>query len=267
MAAPYAPTHSREGKGRVTLDDALGEPHRLRKTAKQRALDIVLGVPLHRQRPWLAVPRLGGFDHAIGGPGGGDERRREIADRLVVAAVYARLESRERAMQQRARLDPHGVTGPRIGVIDGAAPFTGQVLVQGPSQCDVQDLDAAADREDREAAGACGCDQTELHRVPRAIGLAELRVRPGAVARGAHVFPSGQHEAVNPIERGACLLGSRIGGTIRGTSPARASARTYALFKATRSRPASVRSGAVTATTRVIGAPARGRRATGTAGC
>src|SRR2546425_662306 len=156
MAAPYAPTHSREGKGRVTLDDALGEPHRLRKTAKQRALDIVLGVPLHRQRPWLAVPRLGGFNHAIGGPGGGDERRREIADRLVVAAVYARLESRERAMQQRARLDPHGVTGPRIGVIDGAAPFTGQVLGQGPSQCDGQDLAAPAEREDRGAAGGDG---------------------------------------------------------------------------------------------------------------
>src|SRR3989449_8897572 len=124
MAAPYAPTRWRGGKGRVTRDDALGEPHRLRKTAKQRALDIVLGVPLHRQRPWLAVPRLGGFDHAIGGPGGGDERRREIADRLVVAAVYARLERRERAMQQRARPDPHRGTGPRIGGVHGAPPVT-----------------------------------------------------------------------------------------------------------------------------------------------
>src|SRR2546430_15426111 len=113
MAAPYAPTHSREGKGRVTLDDALGEPHRLRKTAKQRALDIVLGVPLHRQRPWLAVPRLGGFDHAIGGPGGGDERRREIADRLGVAAVYARLEGRERGGQPRGRPDPPRRAGAR----------------------------------------------------------------------------------------------------------------------------------------------------------
>src|SRR2546429_8737109 len=111
MAAPYAPTHSREGKGRVTLDDALGEPHRLRKTAKQRALDIVLGVPLHRQRPWLAVPRLGGFDHAIGGPGGGDERRREIADRPGGAGGFARPERRERAVEQRARLDPHGGEG------------------------------------------------------------------------------------------------------------------------------------------------------------
>src|SRR5256885_16341132 len=107
MAAPYAPTPSREGKGRVTLDDALGEPHRLRKTAKQRALDIVLGVPLHRQRPWLAVPRLGGLDHAIGGPGGGDERPRRIADRPVGAAVYAPLRSRQRATPQRATPDPH----------------------------------------------------------------------------------------------------------------------------------------------------------------
>src|SRR3989442_12851256 len=155
MAAPYAPTHSREGKGRVTLDDALGEPHRLRETAKQRALDIVLGVPLHRQRPRLAVPRLGGLDHAIGGPGGGDERRREIADRLVVAAVYARLESPERAMQQRARLDPHGVTGPRISVVAGAAPFPGPAPGQGPPQFDAQDLDSRANCGDGEAAGAC----------------------------------------------------------------------------------------------------------------
>src|SRR2546428_9836675 len=130
MAAQYAPTHSREGKGRVTLDDALGEPHRLRKTAKQRALDIVLGVPLHRQRPWLAVPRLGGFDHALGGPGGGDERRREIADRLVAAAVYARLESRRRAMQQLTKLRPHAATGPRIRAVHGSAPFPRQAMGQ-----------------------------------------------------------------------------------------------------------------------------------------
>src|SRR5256885_7448213 len=161
MAAPYAPTHSREGKGRVTLDGALGEPHRLRKTAKQRALDIVLGVPLHRQRPWLAVPRLGGFDHAIGGPGGGDERRREIADRLVVAAVYARLESRERAMQQRARLDPHGVTGPRIGVIDGPRPFPRKVPVQGPPPCHVPVPDSPADREGPAAARSGGTRPTQ----------------------------------------------------------------------------------------------------------
>src|SRR5438093_12467780 len=78
MAAPYAFTHSREGKGMVTSGHSLWLPHRLREPPEQRTLDVVLRMPLHGEHPRLAVRWLGALDHTVGRPGRGarsEERR------------------------------------------------------------------------------------------------------------------------------------------------------------------------------------------------
>src|SRR5881409_4105111 len=102
MAAPYAFTHSREGKGMVTSGHSLWLPHRLREPPEQRTLDVVLRMPLHGEHPRLAVRWLGALDHTVGRPGRGAQRRREVADRLMVAAVHGGLEGGDRAMQERS---------------------------------------------------------------------------------------------------------------------------------------------------------------------
>src|SRR5436309_16114512 len=108
MAAPYAFTHSREGKGMVTSGHSLWLPHRLREPPEQRTLDVVLRMPLHGEHPRLAVRWLGALDHTVGRPGRGAQRRRAVADRLMVAAVDGGLEGRERAMQAGTSRDPQG---------------------------------------------------------------------------------------------------------------------------------------------------------------
>src|SRR5216117_553884 len=137
MAAPYAFTHSREGKGMVTSGHSLRLPHRLREPPEQRTLDVVLRMPLHGEHPRLAVRWLGALDHTVGRPGRGAQRRREVADRLMLAAVHGGLEGGDRAMQEGAGLDPQAVAPPRVGVIDLARSLARQILVERPAERDV----------------------------------------------------------------------------------------------------------------------------------
>src|SRR5437773_12059727 len=103
MAAPYAFTHSREGKGMVTSGHSLRLPNRLREPPEQRTLDVDLRMPLHGEHPRLAVRWLGALDHTVGRPGRGAQRRREVADRPLATAAHCGLERGERAMQGGTR--------------------------------------------------------------------------------------------------------------------------------------------------------------------
>src|SRR2546428_408144 len=134
MAGPYALTHSPEGDGRVTSDHSLWLPHRLREATEQRTLDVILRMPLHGQHPRLAVRRLGALDHAVGRPGRGAQRRREVADRLMVAAVHGGLQGGDGAMQEGAGLDPQALAPPRVGVVELARPLARPGLVEGSAQ-------------------------------------------------------------------------------------------------------------------------------------
>src|SRR2546428_9876318 len=182
MAAPARYPPPPEGNGRVTSDPSLWLPPRLREATEQRTLAVILRMPLHGQHPRLAVRRLGALDHAVGRPGRGAQRRREVADRLMVAAVHGGLQGGDGAMQEGAGLDPQAVARPRVRVIDLARPLARPVLVQRPAERDVEDLDAPANRQDREPAGAGGRDQGELLPVPGDGDLSPLRARGGVVA-------------------------------------------------------------------------------------
>src|SRR6266545_7659205 len=140
-------------------------------------------MPLYSERPRLAaVLRLRALDDSVRRPGGGTEGRRQVADGLVVPAVHRRVTRVDGVVQQRTGLDAQRVARARIGVVDAARALARQVLVQGAAQSDVQDLDPAADGEDRQPPGAGAGDEGELHCVPRRIDFLQLWVRVGAVA-------------------------------------------------------------------------------------
>src|SRR3989442_5631455 len=151
-------------------------------------------MPLDAQSPGGPVHGVDAFDQAVVGPGRGAEGGCEIADRLVVPGIHRRRSRPQRALEQRTGLDREPVPGPGVGVIEGSGPLARQVLVQRAAERDVEDLDAAADREDRQPALARARDQGELDRVALGIDLAELGVRGGAVARGIDVLAARQHE-------------------------------------------------------------------------
>src|SRR5204863_344858 len=63
-----------------------------------------------------------------------------------------------------------------------------------------QDLEAAADREDRQPAPARGARQPKLEQVDLGLGGAELRMGVGAVAGGVDIGAAGQADAVEAVD-------------------------------------------------------------------
>ena len=102
------------------------------------------------------------------------------------------------------------------------ADLVGKMLDQGAAEGDVQELHATADAGDRHVALDRAADQRQLELV--ALGDRVGGLRDGARRRsieGSMSLPTGQHEAVDPVEErvGAVLeLGS--GGIISAKPPA-----------------------------------------------
>src|ERR1051325_5853470 len=184
-------------------------PDRLREPAKQRVLRIVFGMPLDGQRPPCRPShRFDALDDAVLRPRGRAQRRGQVTDRLMVAAVYARAHGPEGAMQQGVRLDAQPVASGRVGVIDRAPPaLAREVLVQGAAQGHVQDLDAATDGEDGKPATLRAGDERELDGIAGGIGFAEPGMRQRAIARRLDVLTPGEHQPLDAVECGARGLG------------------------------------------------------------
>src|SRR2546426_7222854 len=151
--------------------------------SEQRALLLVLGVPLHREHPGLALRGLGGLDHPVVRPRRGDEPGREVAYRLMVPAVHRAAPDPDGAKQPGVRGDVDPVARRFVRVVDRTRSLAQQVLIQRTPQRDIENLDAPADREDRQPPLPRARERPELHRVAPGIGLAEPGVRHRAVAR------------------------------------------------------------------------------------
>src|SRR5437762_3478447 len=138
--------------------------------------------------------------------------------------------------------------GRLIAVRHQAGPLAVQILIQRTAERDVEDLNAAADRENRQAARARRGDERELGGVTHGIDIAQAGMRRRPVAVRRDVFATREHQPTDRREGGSGTVGGHHCWTARGTRPAVSSARTYAVFSVTRSRPSTIRRGAVTAT-------------------
>src|SRR6185436_6489149 len=105
--------------------------HRPRKAVEQGALRQILGMPLHGQDPWgIDIGGLDGFDQAVLRPCAGAERRRQIADGLVMPAVDGRRAGAEGPLEERSGLDANRVTTGVADMSDGSRTLAWQVLIQ-----------------------------------------------------------------------------------------------------------------------------------------
>ncbi len=75
-----------------------------------------------------------------------------------------------------------------------------QVLDQGPPAGDVQDLCAAADRENRNVALHSAAAKRNLEAIALGLEADRLGVRLRAVARGVEVRTSGENQRVEDVE-------------------------------------------------------------------
>lgn len=167
-------------------------------------------MPLHGQRE--RVPgQLDGFDAAVAGPRRHRQPFAEAGDRLVVVVGRFEHGGAGDLRQGTARDDLHGDTAVHAGCgsVTGVAEDVGQVLVETAAEVDVEDLHAAADPEERQAAVEGGGDQRELGLVAEVAHVAGLGMRGFAVVGRVDVTTAGDDEAVEYVHKGARRAGRR----------------------------------------------------------
>lgn len=145
-----------------------------------------------------------GLDTAVGGPGRHAQPVAEPVDGLVV--VVGRFERRragdlrEQAVGGDLDRDASELAGRRR--VPGVAEDVGQVLVEAAAEVDVEDLHAAADAEERQAAVEGRGDQRELGGVTEVADVAGLGVGGLAVAGRVDVAAARDDEAVEDVHKG-----------------------------------------------------------------
>ena len=175
----------------------------------------VLRVPLHGEEEVVGRLLLGErLGDAVGGEGRDDELRRAARHRLVVAAVDPRGAGGEGAAQRSPRrtgvdqdlvrfeiLRRHLVGDARVGHLGR------EVLDQGSAAGDVDELQPAADRKDRQPRGAGRGVGRQLAGVARGIELEVRRAHRLAVAVGLEVLAAAEEKPVDPGDhRGGLVL-------------------------------------------------------------
>ena len=93
-----------------------------------------------------------------------------------------------------------------LAVRDLDADGVGDVLEERAAARDVEQLLAAADRQDRHPARVGAAQQLELEGVEVGLGRAERRVRLLAVGRRVHVGPAGDHQPAEAVEQRVDVL-------------------------------------------------------------
>ena len=143
------------------------------------------------------------FDDRVRGERHGHEPPSHGLHRLVVHAIHAEVRRPEHLSQSAPRHDLDRVGGlvPRLPflvllVLDVGARVAGHVLEEVPSQRDVQDLDPAADGEERFARLQREADERDLEAVARGHDFEERGVRRLVEGGGIEVAAPGQEVAV-----------------------------------------------------------------------
>ena len=86
----------------------------------------------------------------------------------------------------------------------------GEMLVERPAAGDVEDLEAAADAEQRQVPRQGGAGQRELEPIALDPGVRGVRVGLGSVARGIEIAAAGEQQAVEQVEHRLRVLGPRL---------------------------------------------------------
>ena len=166
---------------------------------------------------------------AVGRHRGGDQARGEVMHRLVVHAVHLERRRADQGVEPRARGDGHlvrqvvaGVArGGEVVVLDGVGALRGDVLVERAAERDVEDLEPAAEPEQRLPLGDGPAREAELHPVAGRVEPAAGRQRRLAVGRGIQVHAAGDEDRVDAVveRRAGCPLRPAAGSSPAGPPP------------------------------------------------
>jgi hypothetical protein len=161
-------------------------------------------MPLHTHHPPTRVVALHPLDHAVVGARVDANRVAEAIDGLVVDGVYGERLRTEDRCEARRGIDAHAVHAGISLVVHlvrrNVLALGRQILHERSAQSDIDDLNAAADREGRHAERVSPGEQGKLGVVTGAVDRSKLRVRRRSVPRRVDVLATRQYESSNDIE-------------------------------------------------------------------
>ena len=102
-----------------------------------------------------------------------------------------------------------GIASAFLVVNDAGVALGGNILDQRSTEGDVQDLNAAADREHGSAARLRFLDERGFSRIARDVDSAYFFVTLLSIARGIDVFTAGKDESGDGIENCRCRVSTR----------------------------------------------------------
>ena len=185
-----------------------GSAGRLNQGSKEGELLGVVGdhplrVPLDCEEE---APR--GFDRLddpVGGDGADLEHRRKVADDLVVGAGHGQLSGADDLAETGSWRDRNRVSGfppPLTRALMGRVGYLpiGEILVEAAAQSDVQDLESAADPQERQVTVAGGVDQFHLKPIPLLVDLAAPLQHDLPVEGGVDIGAPGHEEPIDGLQ-------------------------------------------------------------------
>src|SRR5262249_38879867 len=161
-----------------------------------------LGMPQDADREAL-LGILEALERPVLRPGRLDEPVADAPDALMVARLDGGLAGADKPREPGALLDLDRMLGEDTLhlAVPAVAEGLRQVLDEVTAAGDVEQLEAAADREHRQVAIERGAEERELARVPSLLRWVGLGMRLGPVLRRGDVGAAGGDGAVEHVER------------------------------------------------------------------
>src|SRR3954469_11001239 len=173
-------------------------------------------MPLHCHHPPVVIGGFDSFYDSVGRARGHPHSIGDALHRLMVEGVHTQMLATDGLREQRARLDGDVVSsrGARafLVVIDIGFALRRDVLNQCPAEGDVQNLDAATNRQNRSSSSARLLDQCGFGRIACGVHCTYFLVTLLTIACRIHILAAGQYETRYRLQnRHGCVSARKWG--------------------------------------------------------
>jgi hypothetical protein len=157
-------------------------------------------MPLYREGPPVIVGRFDRFHDAVRRACGHSHAGRDIENALVMERIHGDLRLADRLREARPGFDRY-IVYPGCAIITNLVGesiwnFGGYILNERSSECDIQQLRAPADCENRQSHFPGGLYERDLGVISRDVGFMAFRRSGLSIQRRFYIFAAGEQQSV-----------------------------------------------------------------------
>ena len=158
-------------------------------------------MPLNRECPPIIVGRFDRLYDPVGRSRGNAEPGRDIENALVMERVHRDVRFADRLCEPRPGLDRH-IVDPGCAILTNFVRksiwnFGGYILNERSSECDIQQLRASADCENRKSHFLRSLYERDLGVISRDVGFVAIRRSGLSIQRRLYIFAAGEQQSVH----------------------------------------------------------------------